>query len=71
MGQDVIEKPELKHANGHANGRPLNGKPRGPVKEESDQTNENIFIFIPNLIGEYSNPYSCGCGLQHSRARSV
>ncbi|KAK4504803.1 hypothetical protein PRZ48_002765 [Zasmidium cellare] len=53
MGQDVIEEPELKQANGHTNGRPLNGKPRGPVEEESNQTNENIFIFIPNLIGYF------------------
>lgn len=52
MGQDVIEEPELKHSNGHTNGRPLNGKPRGSVEEEDEQTNENIFIFIPNLIGE-------------------
>ncbi|KAK3725349.1 phosphatidylinositol synthase 1 (CDP-alcohol phosphatidyltransferase1) [Vermiconidia calcicola] len=38
----------------HTNGTPVNGHPRGParsVDEESDQTDENIFLFIPNLIG--------------------
>lgn len=63
MGQDVIEEPELKHTNGHANGRPLNGKPRGPVQEESDQTDENIFVFIPNLIGKF-NILISDCELQ-------
>lgn len=54
MVQDVIEEPELARANGkHTNGRPLNGRPRGGQvqEEEPDQTNENIFLFIPNLIG--------------------
>jgi len=36
-----------------------NGTPRAPVQEVSeDQTNENIFLFVPNLIGminEYRN----------------
>lgn len=52
MGQDVIEEPELKHANGHANGKAMNGKPRELMPLEDDQTDENIFVFIPNLIGE-------------------
>ncbi|KJX98306.1 cdp-diacylglycerol-inositol 3-phosphatidyltransferase pis like protein [Zymoseptoria brevis] len=49
---------ELARANGNAaNGRPLNGKLREVANEvegtESDQTNENIFMFIPNLIGYF------------------
>jgi hypothetical protein len=38
----------------YTNGRPINGHPRSPartVEEESDQTDENIFLFVPNLIG--------------------
>jgi len=37
----------------HANGTALNGKPRGPARREvpEDETNENIFLFVPNLIG--------------------
>lgn len=36
------------------NGTPLNGHARGPaqdVEKEDDQTDENIFLFVPNLIG--------------------
>ncbi|KAK4889991.1 phosphatidylinositol synthase 1 (CDP-alcohol phosphatidyltransferase1) [Elasticomyces elasticus] len=34
-------------------GRPANGAPRAPVsaREADDQTDENIFLFVPNLIG--------------------
>jgi hypothetical protein len=28
-----------------------NGTPKQPVKVEDEQTNENIFLFVPNLIG--------------------
>jgi hypothetical protein len=28
-----------------------NGTPKEPVRVEDDQTNENIFLFVPNLIG--------------------
>ncbi|KAK3057403.1 phosphatidylinositol synthase 1 (CDP-alcohol phosphatidyltransferase1) [Extremus antarcticus] len=38
----------------HSNGRPMNGQPKSPartVKEDDDQTDENIFLFVPNLIG--------------------
>lgn len=57
MVQDVFDEKELARAKGdaHANGKPVNGTPRGPVQdEEDDQTDENIFVFVPNLIGEYS-----------------
>ncbi|TKA69350.1 hypothetical protein B0A55_08166 [Friedmanniomyces simplex] len=35
------------------NGRPANGVPRAPAQAEQDneQTDENIFLFVPNLIG--------------------
>nr|POF24031.1 hypothetical protein CFP56_54967 [Quercus suber]POF24045.1 hypothetical protein CFP56_54981 [Quercus suber] len=37
------------------NGIPVNGRPRGElvddVDEDDDQTDENIFLFYPNLIG--------------------
>jgi hypothetical protein len=38
-----------------SNGRPLNGHAKGPAQPEQqvDQTDENIFLFIPNLIGMY------------------
>lgn len=54
MVQDVVDPSELARANGNANGRAMNGKPRAPVQAdvEDDQTDENIFVFIPNLIGE-------------------
>lgn len=41
----------------HSNGRPVNGTPRGaPAQaEESDETDENIFLFVPNLIGEHTS----------------
>lgn len=29
-----------------------NGTPKEPVRVEDDQTNENIFLFVPNLIGK-------------------
>lgn len=39
----------------YTNGSPLNGhpngRPKGPAREEKDQTDENIFLFVPNLIG--------------------
>jgi CDP-diacylglycerol--inositol 3-phosphatidyltransferase len=51
MGQDVIEEAELKaHA---TNGRLANGSSGAQAHDENDQTNENIFLFIPNLIGGY------------------
>ncbi len=28
-----------------------NGTPKQPIKVEDEQTNENIFLFVPNLIG--------------------
>lgn len=54
MVQDVVDEQELARAvsNGHANGRLRNGKPRGPIIEEDEETNENIFLFVPNLIGK-------------------
>ncbi|KAK3624359.1 phosphatidylinositol synthase 1 (CDP-alcohol phosphatidyltransferase1) [Elasticomyces elasticus] len=35
------------------NGRPANGAPRAPVsaREAKGETDENIFLFVPNLIG--------------------
>lgn len=38
---------------------PLNGHPKSPTRaiveaKEDEQTDENIFIFVPNLIGMYS-----------------
>lgn len=57
MVQDVVDKTLLARANGsNENGSPTNGKPRAPVQVqdgEDDKTNENIFMFIPNLIGEH------------------
>ncbi|KAK0959924.1 phosphatidylinositol synthase 1 (CDP-alcohol phosphatidyltransferase1), partial [Friedmanniomyces endolithicus] len=35
------------------NGRPANGVPRAPApaeQESQEQTDENIFLFVPNLI---------------------
>lgn len=29
-----------------------NGTPKEPAREADDQTNENIFLFVPNLIGK-------------------
>lgn len=58
MVQDVVDGKKLAQANAsNANGRELNGRPRALVKtedqeENDDQTKENIFMFIPNLIGE-------------------
>lgn len=39
-------------ASGSANGH-LNGHVRAPVKKHTpdDETDENIFVFIPNIIG--------------------
>lgn len=49
MAQD--EEPNMDHnTNGHA----MNGYPKGPEQdlvEESEKTQENIFLFVPNLIG--------------------
>lgn len=64
MVQDVVDETELARANGTrangapVNGRPMNGKPRAPAQAvakevQNDQTDENIFLFIPNLIGEH------------------
>jgi len=59
MVQDVVDERELARANERrANGRAMNGKPRAPAQSvvedaESDETDENIFIFIPNLIGYF------------------
>ena len=43
------------HMNGHAmNGHAMNGHAKGPVREVEDdeeKTAENIFLFVPNLIG--------------------
>lgn len=64
MVQDVVDEKELARANAKvangsaANGRPMNGKPQAPaqdaVNERGDETDENIFLFYPNLIGEHS-----------------
>jgi hypothetical protein len=56
MPQSSRTEQELGRTNGaEANGRPLNGTPRAADSvedREDDQTKENIFLFIPNLIGE-------------------
>lgn len=43
------------HMNGHAmNGHAMNGHVKGPARDEEDgeeKTAENIFLFVPNLIG--------------------
>lgn len=41
---------------GAPNATPINGHPKRPARnvveeKEDDQTDENIFIFVPNLIG--------------------
>ncbi|KAI5368059.1 Putative CDP-alcohol phosphatidyltransferase [Septoria linicola] len=61
MVQDVVDEKELAQANGngHVNGSLQNGHAKGPEtqveeeeeEEEEEATNENIFLFIPNLIG--------------------
>ncbi|KAI9690194.1 MAG: CDP-diacylglycerol-inositol 3-phosphatidyltransferase [Bathelium mastoideum] len=33
------------------NGNKLNGAPRGPASQEKEEPEENIFLFIPNIIG--------------------
>ena len=58
MVQDVVDEKELAAANGNgpANGSIQNGHPKGSggvVEDDDEETNENIFLFIPNLIGEY------------------
>jgi CDP-diacylglycerol--inositol 3-phosphatidyltransferase len=50
MGQDVIEEAEL-NANATNNGHLTNGTSGDVAHNESDQTDENIFLFVPNLIG--------------------
>lgn len=38
------------------NGNPVNGTPQGPPAQTGrpdDETDENIFLFVPNLIGEH------------------
>ncbi len=50
MPRAAREEPNMNHSNG----RPMNGQPKSPartVKEDDDQTDENIFLFVPNLIG--------------------
>lgn len=55
MPQQAREDTDMSDTNGTLNGVPLNGHPKGPTRavaeEESDETNENIFLFVPNLIG--------------------
>lgn len=38
------------------NGSPLNGHPPAPAQNHAreDETDENIFLFVPNLIGTLS-----------------
>lgn len=54
----LAREAEMKQA--QANGRPANGVPRAPAQEEEEdeQTDENIFLFVPNLIGRYSSCYT-------------
>jgi hypothetical protein len=50
MSRKAREEPALNHTNG----TPLNGHPRSPARtteQEDDETDENIFLFVPNLIG--------------------
>lgn len=59
MVQDVVDEKKLAEANGqgHSNGSIQNGHPKGSgsvVEDDDEETNENIFLFIPNLIGEYA-----------------
>jgi hypothetical protein len=39
-------------ANGNGNGTPVSGRSRTPVKQQREEE-ENIFLFIPNLIGGF------------------
>lgn len=52
MPRNRREEQSLANANGHA----MNGTPRGAQQQDSqqdeDQTDENIFLFVPNLIGQ-------------------
>ena len=45
------------------NSRPMNGHARSPARrskqDDDDQTNENIFLFVPNLIGAPSKIFKC------------
>ena len=58
MTQD--EEPTTNgHTNGHLNGHVLNGHPKGPLTErdeDEEKTEENVFLFAPNLIGMLSSP---------------
>ncbi|PPJ50670.1 hypothetical protein CBER1_05259 [Cercospora berteroae] len=57
MARDAVQERERHRAsgNGHLNGSTQqNGHPKAPqnaVNHNDDQTDENIFLFIPNLIG--------------------
>lgn len=59
MARDAVQERERHRANGngHLNGSTQqNGHPKAPqtaVANNDDQTDENIFLFIPNLIGEF------------------
>jgi hypothetical protein len=65
---EVMGEKEVAHANGngHANGGPsLSRNPPAPPSQEEEQTDENIFLFVPNLIGTYENhghgPFEAAC----------
>lgn len=36
------------------NGTPRGQQPQDGAQTDDDQTNENIFLFVPNLIGQSS-----------------
>ena len=55
--QKRADSAQESHRNGTLNGTP-NGTPRGGPTErfeghqDDEQTDENVFLFVPNLIGE-------------------
>lgn len=55
--QKRADSAQESHRNGTLNGTP-NGTPRGGPSEvfegqqDDEQTDENVFLFVPNLIGE-------------------
>ena len=51
MAQEFMEERDFSRTNGTMNGHPRGGPTR---EEEEAQTDENIFLFIPNLIGEWT-----------------
>jgi CDP-diacylglycerol--inositol 3-phosphatidyltransferase len=56
MARTATQQTSANHTNGTPNGMPLNGHPKSPTRaiveaKEDEQTDENIFIFVPNLIG--------------------